>query len=121
VRTAKLDSVEIRIATISGGDRRADAYVRPAWQGIAIHRSYDNRRVWCVTHVASGRIITWCDSRRRATRVADLIAPLGDWTRSYEETLADTALHDRVGLAVYGPAEWARRKAAAAEKSEGVV
>lgn len=109
MRAPQLDRIEIRIAT-RGGTRSVEAFTRAEWNGLAINRDA-RTRFWSVTHVASGRIVQTTANRSCAIRVATLIAPLGDWTRSYEETVADTALHDAAGIALYGAEAWARRKA----------
>lgn len=69
---------------LDGGEMRVsvNGFTNEAIPGLAITPSQSDARSWCVTHVASGRMVTVFHTRSRAVRCAERIAPLTDWTQS---------------------------------------
>lgn len=75
----------INIATNDGGEQ-IEAYVSPAFPGLAVHRNSRFNDLWAATHIASGLGLS-CGFRLRriAGEFAAQAGRLVDFTKSGEE------------------------------------
>jgi len=62
-------------------ERLVDGWSLKCAEGLVVHRSVDSARgAWSITHRATGRLVSQCESEDDAEVMVSQIGPLADWT-----------------------------------------